>query len=369
MEIYSHYNGKLGLICFAIYLVMLIRGRRAFSGKTLQSNNYWFVFICMLLYSGLGFLEWDTYHYYLIYDEMVSFRSKVYVEPFFYWLIVHLPKSYLLWRFVVWGASSALMVLAAKKLSLNANVFCFMVPLLFLTRLSVTRGALGLALMVFCSIVFIQSLQKKNVFLLVFCLFGLFASIFLHNSMIFFVLLLVFSYFLPLNKGTFVASLIVFPFLYTLAVPFLQDFSFFNLLDEEQIQILDKYATAEQLELNTNGIIMSVFTNTFLLLLVFNMAKKYVYDNIEASKEQLFIFKYAYVLVYVSFLFLGQNVSSWISNRSLHAASFALVLCATQCFDTTKVKHNRTLLEKIILVGLFIQITYKQMDFILSNWK
>ena len=100
MEIYSQYNGKLGLICFAIYLIMLFKGRKTFSGVMKQSDNYWFVFICMLLYSGLGFLEWDTYHYYGAYEEMRSGGFQIF-EPFYYWLAMHLPHSFLLWRFAI----------------------------------------------------------------------------------------------------------------------------------------------------------------------------------------------------------------------------------------------------------------------------
>lgn len=369
MGLYNYYSGKLGLICFFIYLIMLIKGRRTFSGTISQSQDYRFVLFGMLLYSVLGFLEPDTYHYYQHYEEMYRFQARIHVEKFFYWLVLFLPHSYVLYRAVIWGTASYLMMKSAKMLNLNANVMCYMVPLLFLTRLSVTRGALGLALMVFCAILFIQSLEKRKFGLVAIAVLGLFVSSFLHKSMIIFIVILVASYFIPLNKTTFVISLILFPFLYAVALRLFQNFSFFEELNAEQAQLISQYQMTEKKEMNTNGIIQTVFENSILVLLVFNMAKKFLFDKIEASKAQSFIYKYAYLMVYISYLFLGQEISNWVSNRTLHAASFALVLCATQCFDTDKVKKSRTLIEKAILIGLIIMTVWKQYAFMRSNWR
>jgi hypothetical protein len=367
MNFYEYASGKLGLICFAIYLVMLIRGRRTFSGTVVPSQNYWFVFIGMALYSVLGFLEWDTYNYYRAYEEMRSTGFQFF-EPFYYWLTMHLPHSFLLWRFAIWGTACLLMIQSAKKLDLNSNVMCFMAPLLFFTQLTVTRGAIGLALMVFCAILFVQSLEKKKFLLVLVAILGIFASGFLHKSMIIFIGILVVSYFIPLNKRTFIVSLILFPFLYAASLQIFQNFSFFEQLNEDQAQLITHYQSTEKTEMNINGIIQTIFEKTVIVLLLFNMAKKYLYNKIESTKAQLYLFKFAYIMVYVSFLFLGQEVSSWVSNRTLHAASFALVLCATHCFDTDKVQNSRTPMEKVILVGLIIMTVWKQFSFMRSYW-
>ena len=278
MDVYSHYNGKLGLICFAIYLVMLIRGRRTFSGNTALSQNYWFVFLGMALYSVLGFLEPDTYHYHYAYEEMRSTGFQIF-EPFFFWLAMHLPHSFLLWRFAIWGTASFLMIQSAKKLDLNANVMCFMAPILFLTQLSVTRGAIGLALMVFCAIIFIQSLEKKKLVFVIIAILGIFASSFMHKSMIIFIAIMVASCFIPLNKRTFIISLILFPFLYAASLQIFQNFSFFEQLNEDQAQLITHYQSTEKTEMNINGIIQTIFEKTVIVLLLFNMAKKYLYNR------------------------------------------------------------------------------------------
>lgn len=368
MEIYSHYNGKLGLICFAIYIIMLVFGRRTFGGNIRHYNNYWFVFIGMALYSVLGFLEYDTYHYYLQYEEMYQYDSRYHVEQFYFWLIKTFPHSFILFRGFVWGTASLLMVKTAKLLDLNSYVFCFLAPIIFLPQLAVSRSALGISLMLFCSVLFFKSTIEKKSLYFVLAVLGIFASMFLHKSMILFIGILLISYFIPLNKKTFIISLIVFPFLYAIVLRYFQEFSFFAGMSSEQVGLISKFQDSSKTESNINGIIMEVFESIVILSLVFNMIKKYLYDKINATREQFFIFKYAYVLVYIAFLFLGQDVSTWINKRTIHVASFALVLCATQCFDTLKVNNKRTIFEKAILVGWILLSFWRQFSFMRSSW-
>lgn len=363
MSIYSHYNGQLGLICLLIFFIMLIRNRKVYTGTMQQSNNYWFVFIFMALYSVLGYIEWDTYHYYGMYQSTKTSGRNISFEPFFYWLIKILPNSYLLWRTSIWGVASALMVFSAKRLNINANVFGFMAALMFITQLSVTRAAIGISLMIFCSILFIQSLERKKNGLVILAVLGIYGSVFMHKSMILFVLLLIGAWFLPLNKKTLIFSLILFPFLYVSIFAIVDNISFFS-----QVDWASDYIGRDKTEMNANGVAMVLFKSAILLLLVFYMAKKYLYEKTEASKPLLFLFKYSYVLVYVSFLFLGQETSGWINDRCLHAASYALVLCASNCFDDNVHNSKRTMIEKIIMMGFFLTTFWRQYTFIREFW-
>ena len=364
MRLYSHYSGQLGLICLAVYFIMLIKGRSTYSGKISQEkNNYWFVFFWMALYSILGFAEWDTYHYYWMYENTKTSGYNVGFERFFFWLIKTLPNSYLLWRTAIWGTASVLMISAAKKLNLNSTVLCFMVPILFLTQLSVTRGAIGLALMIFCAILFAQSLEKKKIFLMVIAGLGIYASIFMHKSIILFIILLIGAWFFPLNKKTIVISLIAFPFLYGAIFTLAESISFINESDW-----MTDYMNRDKTEMNLNGLLVTIFRSAIIILLVYDIAKKYLNNNVGRSKAQLFMFKYAYVLLYVSFLFLGQTTSYWVSDRALHAASFPLVLCATHAFDTSIQNGGRTLIEKIIIIGFIFTTFWRQITFVRSFW-
>lgn len=368
MELYNQYSGKLGLICFLIYLIMVIRGRKVFSGIIGYSKKYLFVGFWMALYAVLGFLAADSYHYYRVYKIMASDGVRAGVENFYFWLVNVLPKSFLLWRMAIWGTASIFMIWSAKLLNLNSNVFWLMVPLLFLNQLHVTRGCLGIALMVFSSIVFIQAQEKGNYLVCLIAILGIYASSFLHKSMIIFIVLLLIAYVIPMNKKTFVSLLILFPVLYFLALKVFVNFSFLENLNEEQAYLITKYQSSTKKEANIFGILSNVFEKGSLILLLLIMTKKILYDKIQCSKSQFFIYKYSFFMIYVSFLFFGQQISNWISIRTLHAGSFAFVLCATHCFDPSLTGKKRSTIEYITLICFLISTIFNQMSFIVKAW-
>ena len=368
MDLYSHYSGKLGLICFAIWVVMLIRGRRTFNGTSSQSNNYWFVFICMLLYSVLGFLEWDSYHYYSLYNEVKSTGQRVHYEQVFVWLINTLPNSYFLFRFAVWGLASLLIILSFKRLKLNANVLAMTIPILFIANLTQTRGSLGLALITYCIVLLIQSVERKKLWPIMIAIVGLFASTFLHRSLFFLLVIFIVSILVPMNKRTFIISLVLFPVLYGFVFSYFKDFSSVEYLNSDQINVLTVYQGKTHQAANINGLIYIVFTKTMLLLLVFNMVKKYLYKKIETPKTVMSLFKCAYFFVYISFLFLRNDASNWLSERTLHAGSFALIICVTYCFDAKLINSKRTIIEKAILLGFMATSFWRQFLFRRNYW-
>lgn len=368
MELYSHYSGKLGLICFAIWVAMLIRGRNVISGTTVQSKNYRFVFVCMLLYSVLGFLEWDTYHYYSAYNLIRGGEYNVNMERVYIWLIEIMPNSYILFRFIVWGLASLLMVLSFKRLKLNAATLAMTVPIMFLSELTNTRGSLGLALMVFCSIVFIQSLEQKKIFLVILAVLGIIASNSLHRSMFIFITITIIAYLIPFNKRLFIISLIAFPFLYSIASGQFFNSSVFQYFSEGQMFLFSNYQSQEHLDSNLNGLINVIFSKLVLLALLFFVVRKFLYQNIQTTKSEFFLFKFAYIMVYISFLFFRTDVSNWLSTRTLHAGTFALIICATRCFDNNAFGGKRNLIEKFILLGFMLTSFWHQFYFIKTYW-
>lgn len=368
MELYSQNSGKLGLICFAIWVIMLIRGRNVFNGKSIWSDNYWFVFGGMLLFSVLGFLEWDTYNYYGLYQQTKEAGVGIHFEPVYVWLIRVLPNSYFLFRLVVWGLSCVLTVLSFKRLNLNANVLAMTVPLLLLVVLAGTRGVLGFSLMTYCSIMFVQSMEKRKLFPVLLAVAGIILSAFFHRSMFIFIILLVVAYLAPMNKRVFIISLIAFPFLYGIVYTYFTDFSLFENLLEEQVDLIETYQNQEFQESNINGIINIVFSKTILLLLVFIIVRKYLYQKVEVPKENFLMFKFAYIAIYVSFLFLREDVSNWVSIRTLHAGTFGLLMCATYCLDAKSLGCKRTILEQVVLLGYFLIVLWRHYSFMRQFW-
>lgn len=363
---YTQYNGSLGLICLFIYILMLAKSWPVYKSHTGYSNNYTFAFLGILLYCILGFLEWDTYHYYRIYEEMVKGYFSVHVEEIYFRLIKSLPHSYLLWRLCIWGTATILMIWSAKKLKLNSNVFCFIAAALFITRLAVSRSGLGIALLIFCSILLIQSLEKRQIITIPIAVTGILLSIHLHSSMLIFVGCMIIAYILPFNKKIILLSLILFPLLYVSLMQLIGPIISLLSLNEEQSSFISQYVDSEKLVSNVLGWIPIIIEKTSFILLMFLLTKKMVYDKIPQTSAHHLMFKYSYIMVYLSFLFFEQGTSSWICSRTLHAATFGLVLCTTFCFDNSE-KKKRTNFEKLVLIMLILDSLWGQLYFIYKN--
>lgn len=363
----GNYSGKLGLLCFFVYLLMLFRYRKPFFGPVPDLRNYGFILSLIMLLSVFNFVQYDTYHYAFAYVEMVESGSPVGVEDFYFWLVQVLPKSYLLWRFAVWGSASLLIVMTARRLEINSEMFGFMVALFFLTQFSGTRVSLGFSLMIFCAVAFIQSVDNRKILMTMFSVLGMWGSLYLHKSMFVFVLLLVFALLLPINKKTIKISLILFPFFYVIALVFSQYLLDLGIFNEQQAGFMNRYMGRESGELNATGLAVKFFEKISIILFMYLIAKRLLSDKDKPSKALYFLFKYAYLMMYISFLFLGQKTSIWISMRSLHAGMFALVFCASRCFDL-RYTEKRTSLEKVSFLLMAVFPIWEQISFVIKNW-
>lgn len=363
---YTQYNGSLGLVCLFIYVLMLIKSWSVYKGHTSNYNNYTFAFICVLLYSVLGSLEWDTYHYYRMYEEMVNGYFSIHVEEIYFWLIKALPHNYLLWRLCIWGAATILMIWSAKKLKLNSNTFCFIAAALFITRLAVSRSGLGIALLILCSIIIAQSIEKRRIAPAIIAIGGIYFSTYLHSSMLIFVGCMILAFVLPFNKKTILISLVLFPLLYVSLMQLLGPIMSYLTLNEEQASFISQYVESEKMISNALGWIPIIIEKTSFILLMFLLTKKMIYDKIPQTSAHRLMFKFSYIMVYLSFLFFEQGTSSWISSRTLHAATFSLVLCTTFCFNNNE-NNKRTNFEKIVLTMLILNSLWGQLYFIYKH--
>lgn len=342
---------------------MLMKGWSIYKERITYSNNYTFALICILLYSVLGLLEWDTYHYYSLYNEMINGYFSIHVEKIYFWLIKALPHNYLLWRLCIWGSATILMIWSAKKLKLNSNVFCFIAAALFITRLAVSRNGLGIALLIFSSILLIQSLEKRKIVSILIACTGIIISTYLHSSIYIFVGCMILALVFPLNKKNILLSLILFPFLYVSLMQLLGPIMSFLSLNEEQALFISQYVESEKMISNVLGWIPIIIEKMSFILLMFILTKKIIFDKIPLTSAHRLMFKFSYILIYLSFLFFEQRTSSWISARTLHAATFSLVLCTTMCFNNYE-NHKRTKIEKLVLMMLIFNSLWGQLYFI-----
>lgn len=348
---YSYnYSAGLALIPFAIFLFMLFRYR---SGLNFQyaatSKEYYILWLLTSLYSTFGFLEPDTYHYHAIYDYLLDSDKSFHVEDVYFYLAKFIPRSYYLWRFIIWGGASAIMVILLKQLNISPRIAGLFIPLVFLHRLVVTRGGLGFEVMLLASLIFVDN-RYSIVKRVAFCSILIFCATFLHRSIAFFVLFVPISLFFVLNKGSYLLSLIAFPFLYCSIMALSNSIIELGLFNESSVNFMVHYEEQEIQRQNIFGVIQDFISIFPLAILALYILPKFYIKHNNIDKRERFLIRYSFIVMYVGMLFYGQNMSSWVSARTIHAATFSLILCVPYYFQY----KSKLMKLDILVIGMLL---------------
>lgn len=342
------------IFCFFLWLLMFFVAKRQ-SRRVYRQNNtsiYRLLFVVTVLYSTFAFTSGDYYSYHGFYDEMVRFNGvQEYMESFYFWLSQILPESYHLWRFVIWGLSTFLLVALFKKLQLNPQFASLLFVLMLLVYYVAPRNSLGYVALYLGIACTLCPSKKKVVSRIMGCAIVI-CSLFLHKSMFIYVGVMALALIIPLNKYLITGSIIVFPFLYKLVVYVSLMVLQFGLANEQSVLSGTNYLESDDISYGTNlnGYLRAIITKLpFYLLLVYSVWKVYF----SKKKEKVgFVFKvflqYTFLLVYISHLFLGQPVSKFLAPRFWDASIYTLLLFSAYFFyprkQTRFVKNSINLL-------------------------
>lgn len=328
---------------------MIIKYRKVYSEKSdIICNDYFMLSVGLILYSVFAFAEKDFYGYHELFDMMKKVGEPIHVERVYFYLTTFI-SDYYVWRLLVWGIATYWLFLSLKRLEIDSETAGLILPAFIYYQFALTRGSLGFAILLFSIVLlFDESTKRRNVFV---AAIGFIVSFFFHKSIPMFILVLPIAYWLPFKKKYFIFSLIVFPFLYKFVPSFLM-FLLSNLaLPQETVKFGLLYLAQENVSYNVNGIIRLIWSWSGFLLTIF-LTGRYLIENKECTSPSiLLLFKYGYLLVYIAFLFYGQDMGSPFYSRSLHASSFPLLLTTCYYFQNTE----RTIIDK---VALFLLLSY-----------
>lgn len=341
------YNGQAILFDLFLLILALYKYKGVYAGKMTTSNNYLLVFLLLVAYATFAYGEADFYHYQFHYDMMKHYGMKSLAEPVYLWIAQTLPDNYYIWRFSVWASAALLMILSLKNVKVNANCAGLMLPLYFWVQFSITRGALGFAIMIFSLTFAFGSGTKKRMIVILTILL----SVFFHNSIAAFLLLLPIAFVLPLNSKVLKLSLLIFPVLYFAVMMTTKYLLDINILENGAELLAEKYMERADEKLNIGGIVFDALHFSGQLLMLFLAARFVVSHKKEINKAVVLLFKYGYILIYISFLFYGQSTSSFISSRFLHASTFPLVVVYSYYMSNHRV--NRTDRIALFLLGAY----------------
>ncbi len=254
----------------------------------------------------------------------MGLRSKYGIDHFedFYIDLWKWQPNYILWRAIVWGCTTVLLLLSIKRLKVNVYFSSFIFVITQFFYWGTMRNMFGFMLM-FYSLILILTSKKhepKKFFIVAIGGLGLFLCQFLHKSMFLYLLLLI-PALIPFGKKFISASLIAYPFLYgiifTMATFFLANAG----IDDGVKDTAELYTEDDSHGTFMQGVnnLIKFFSYAYLLYVILkntSINTPYVYK---------FLTRYAYILIYLGALFWGQKTGGWLFLRFTDAGFLSLM--------------------------------------------
>ena len=356
-----NYNGKAILFNIFLFLFAIWKYKSLYTGNVKTKGNYKFLYLLLVVFATFAYGEADFYHYQFHYDMMKHYNYESLAEPIYFWIAQNLPDNYFLWRFSIWGSAALLMIYSLKKIGVHASYAGLLMPIFFWCQFSVTRGALG-----FCLIInaLIYLFNNNNYIKKGLAVAALLASVFLHNSMMAFLLIIPIACLMPFNNKTIKISLIMFPFFYGITILITNNLIDLNILSIGTENLAEGYISKHNSELNILGIAFDLLNFSGQLLMLYLSIKFILSKKKVVDKPIIFLIKYGYILVYISFLFYWQGVSSFISSRFLHASTFPLIVVYSYYMQHHKINKN----DRVVMFLLGLYAFYKLLYAMYKWW-
>lgn len=346
------------LVPISLWFILLIRYFSQIKKTTFENKSYVFFWLIVTLFCTFNFMPGDYYSYRELYENLYRSSYAIHVEEFFYYLTQLLPHSYHLWRFVIWTTSTIIIILIFKKLKCPFDFSALIFTLLLMTYFAVPRNTLGYVVLYLAFVIIFSQNKKNKFFSLCIGIILIIWSFSLHKSMFMYILIMGFAL-IPLGKKLFITSLIFFPILYK-SVSYISSYILFNSFANETSQEsgIGYLESDFRADANINGLIQLFITRLPIFLLLF-----YCIRNIFFKKEQIqygskVFLQYTYWLVYISYLFIGQNVSAFLSNRFWDASLYPLtIFLAGYLYKKPRSRFIKNCFYLLILSNLY-QLSY-----------
>ena len=364
------YSWQLALINIVTFIIMLIMTKPMYTYSNPQSNNvYCGIKVFFILYAStciFAFWEYDTYHYWNLFLKAKNYcyYQISEFEAVYNWLAEVCQNNYFLWRIFIFCPACLFLFCSAKELGLLHNRNMLVSLVLFGAMLSYTRGMLGHTMLLYGTILLVNnknSSRKKFIGLIFFC-----ASYFFHKSMyvnIAFALLAFYSF----NKRLFVLSLIVFPFLTSIATLFINNIASGSIdiaLGDGVGGVGDRalgYASSEKLESNIKGKIANLIVLTPQYLALFYLSNRVLYEkyftNLNNREVFTYLYRLTYLAIYIASLFAFVETSNWIYERFKYMGLFPLPFVLAKVWNLEK-KTNMWIKWIILLQILSLFYTW-----------
>lgn len=317
-------------------------------------SQFLLLFLFITFYSVFEFAGGDFFHYKEFYEVEHIRGQDDGLDPIYLWLIDAIPNNYYLWRSIIWGAASFIWIQLIKYLGYSVRLagclFFLVVFFLFVGA----RQALGFSIL-YLGVTMILTPKQKGHRVIGMLLF--LSSYFFHSTMIVYMILSVIC-FIPFSKTSLIIAILISPFIYKVFDLF-TDFFIFNLsaYNETSAATITRYMESDLRSIyNINGLIRLSIDRLPIFLLLFMALKNVFWKGIKLGGVYNFYLKMTIVLVYISYMFVGREVSAFIAPRFWDAALFPFTLFLGGYFTSKKI--NKLEYLAICMLILSKLITY-----------
>lgn len=333
-----------------IMLTAIIGVSPQFSRNSKQGFGLFAIGILTFLMALVPFQSADFIH------VAYSFQKNILIyhfEDIYIW-IYNLDQSIWLWRILVFGPTTLLLIWIIKLLGVNSKFASFIFVITQMFMFGALRNMFGLMLMFFSiATIFYKARAHKRLFWILLGVLGLFGCTFLHRSMILYVMLLGIAL-IPFETKTVKISLVVFPFLYG-SIFILSNWFIMTFLPEMAEHA--EYYTGEERGTTLMKTINEVLKHGAYLYLLFIIYRTYGNSSVNFPIAIKFLLRYAFVLIYLGFLFCGQGTGGWLFERFVWTGDIALMFVMMWFFYI----YPRTFGVKVCFGILIYQILYQMM--------
>ena len=342
------------IIAYAFYSRGLLHGLTQYKNKSTPSALFVF-WLTITVYSVFEFSGGDYFHYMEFYEETHIKGYNDGLDPVYLWLMDILPHNFYLWRFIVWGCATFLWVLIIRTLNQNLKLAASLLLLIIIFLFAGARQTLGFS-MLYLGISLVLKpaggIKEKIFGCLFFC-----SSYFFHSTLVVYMLLILVACIPFYNKNLILFSILAFPVIYKL-----MDSSLFSsiinnlpMLQEDSADKMTRYIESDfRAYANIFGVIRNIIARLPIWLLLIYSIKKIFWDKEQTAYLNKVFLRMTYILIYISYLFTGKEVSSFIAPRFWDASLFPFTLFLTSYLNGKRLN----IFLKICLVLLIINIIY-----------
>lgn len=336
---------------FCVVIVVLVVFYNYFCIKnSKKGTGYLFFILIIFLYSlfyrpAIG----DFWNYLKEYEQgsAVLYRK---MEDFYYWLMDHSAHNYFIWRTMIWLPTAIIIAYIFRLLKVPSNYATIFFLLFGLSAYYYTRNALALSLLYLGMVIFCLRKNFSSKILNTLLLVGLaYISWYLHKSMPLYIVFAILAIVLPFNKKTIIGALIAFPVLYGLMYALAANF-----LDIADIWLSDRgmdYLEAENtFGANWKGIVRLLIKYVPVFYFFIIAFRKPVPKDSEDYLSYKVFLLFSFLIVYSSFLFLGQgsaSIQGRLYKSTMIPFSFLTSLYVGKYMDS---KQSRTF---VLLLALY----------------